>query len=207
MWAKTYHERIDSSQIVTLALPALFEFLCCGRLKNNPTVTEEALYIRLKMPSQYRLFSICTLLIVLLTPWFHHDHNSRGLNGLAAAAKKDEDEPYPLYNQIPMHEILQNSLYVTLTQFGEIIVTYTGKGADLKPDDYVTHADGIKVLTGSVQEFLESGLREAVVPVVDDSDVKYGGKRLLGFVMIQSVIPRKIFTRRGEIEFDMEEGM
>lgn len=123
-----------------------------------------------------------------------------------AAKKPDEDEPYPLYNQIPMHEILQNSLYVTLTQYGEVIVTYTGKGADLKPDDYVTHADGIKVLTGSVQEFMESGMREAVVPVVDDSDVKYGGKRLLGFVMIQSLIPRKIFTRRGEIDFDLEEG-
>lgn len=124
----------------------------------------------------------------------------------SAASKKPVEEEFPLYNQIPMHEVLQNNLYLTLTQFGEIVVAYTGKGADLKPDDYVTHADGVKILTGSLQEFLESGVRETVVPVVDDDDVKYGGKRLLGFVMIQSVMPRKLGTRRGEIEFDLEEG-
>ena len=122
-------------------------------------------------------------------------------------AKKDvPEEEYPLFNQIPMHEVFQNSLYLTLTQYGEIVVTYTGKGADLKPDDYVTHADGVKILTGSLQSFLESGVRETVVPVVDDDDIKYGGKRLLGFVMMQSVMPRKLGTRRGEIEYDLEEG-
>ena len=93
-----------------------------------------------------------------------------------------------------------------MTQYGEIVVAYTGKGADLRPDDYVTHADGVKILTGSLQEFLESGVKETVVPVVDDDDVKFGGKRLLGFVMLQSVMPRKLGTRRGEVEFDMEEG-
>ena len=105
-----------------------------------------------------------------------------------------------------MHEILHNSLYLTMTQYGEIVVAYTGKGADLRPDDYVTHADGVKILTGSLQEFLESGVKETVVPVVDDDDVKFGGKRLLGFVMLQSVMPRKLGTRRGEVEFDVEEG-
>lgn len=120
--------------------------------------------------------------------------------------KKVEEEEFPLYATIPMHEVLQNSMYLTLTQYGEIVVSYTGKGADLRPDDYVTHADGIKIMTGSLQSFLESGVRETVVPVVDDDDVKYGGKRLLGFVMMKSVMPRKLGTRRGEIEFDMEEG-
>jgi hypothetical protein len=124
----------------------------------------------------------------------------------STAAAPKEEEVYPKYNVIPMHEILQNSLYLTLTQYGEIVVSYTGKGADLRPDDYVTHADGVKILTGSLQEFLESGVKETVVPVVDDDDVKYGGKRLLGFVMLQSVMPRKLGTRRGEVEFDMEEG-
>ncbi len=119
---------------------------------------------------------------------------------------KKGEEDLPHYNQIPMHEVLQNSLYISLTQYGEIVVTYTGKGADLRPEDYVTHADNVKILTGSLQEFLESGVRETVVPVVDDDDMKFGGKRLLGFVMLQSVMPRKLGTRRGEIEYDLEEG-
>lgn len=128
------------------------------------------------------------------------------LNCPSVLCKKVEDEVYPMFNTIPMHEVLQNSLYLSLTQYGEIVVSYTGKGADLRPDDYVTHADGIKILTGSLQSFLESGVRETVVPVVDEEDVKYGGKRLLGFVMMKSVMPRKLGTRRGEIDFDLEEG-
>jgi hypothetical protein len=125
---------------------------------------------------------------------------------LCAPTKVVEEGVFPLFNQIPMHEVLQNSLYLTLTQYGEMSVAYAGKGADLKPDDFVTHADGVKLLTGSLQSFLESGVRETVVPVVDDDDVKYGGKRLLGFVMLQSVMPRRLGTRRGDIDFDLEEG-
>jgi hypothetical protein len=45
-----------------------------------------------------------------------------------------------------------------------------------------------------------------VVPIVDDEDEKFGGHRFLGFVLLQSVRPRKIHVRRGEIEFDMQEG-
>mmetsp|Transcript_21535 Transcript_21535/g.31287 ORF Transcript_21535/g.31287 Transcript_21535/m.31287 type:complete len:870 (+) Transcript_21535:112-2721(+) len=122
------------------------------------------------------------------------------------AAQRAEESRGAKYFQIPMHEVIQSDLYIGMTQFGEYSVTYSGKGADLRPDDYITHADNIKLLTGNLQDFLESGIRETVVPIVDDEDVKYGGQRLLGFVMIQSVIPRKLSMRRGEIEYDMEEG-
>lgn len=83
-------------------------------------------------------------------------------------------------------------------------------------------------MTGSLADFLKSTEREVVVPIVDDEDLKFGGSRLLGmyftfnsnhdqamyntiylmigFVMMQSILPRKLQSRRGEIVYDMEEG-
>lgn len=138
--------------------------------------------------------------ILIFTLWIAFLTQSFG-----APKKREEDKGTRHYN-VPMHEVIQNELYIGLTNFGEYAVTYAGKGADMRPDDYITHADNIKLLTGTLQEFLDSGVRETVVPIVDDEDVKYGGQRLLGFVMIQSVMPRKMALRRGEIEYDMEEG-
>ncbi len=106
----------------------------------------------------------------------------------------------------PMHEVSQFPTYLGMSPNGEVVVTYSGKGADLHPDDYLTHADDVRVLTGSLSEFLSSGQREAAIPVVDDEDIKFGGSRLMGFVMIQSILPRKLQSRRGEIVFDLEEG-
>ena len=106
----------------------------------------------------------------------------------------------------PMHEVSQFPTYLGTSENGEVVVTYSGKGADLHPDDYITHADEVRLLTGSLSDFLASGQREAAIPIVDDEDVKFGGSRLLGFVMIQSILPRKLQSRRGEIEFDLEEG-
>lgn len=59
-----------------------------------------------------------------------------------------------------------------------------------------------------------------VVPIVDDSEAKFGrflhiwipltrdkgGSKLVGFVMMQTVTPRKLSFRRGDIVYDMEEG-
>jgi hypothetical protein len=106
----------------------------------------------------------------------------------------------------PMHDILQNQLYLGTTAEDEIVVKYAGKGSDMKTNDYITHADGIRILSGGLDDFLNSGEGEVIVPVVDDDDVKHGGKRLIGFVMLRSVMPRKLSSRRGEIVFDMEEG-
>jgi hypothetical protein len=105
-----------------------------------------------------------------------------------------------------MHEILQNELYMKVSEFGEVVVTYTGRGSDLRPDDYITHADGVRILSGGLDDFLKSEEKEVIVPVVEDSDSKFGGNRLLGFVMLQVVQPRKLTSRRGDVVFDMEEG-
>ena len=121
----------------------------------------------------------------------------------AAFAKNDQNARF--FN-IPMHEVSQFPLYLGISENGEVVVTFSGKGADLHPDDYVTHADDVKLLSGSLSDFLSSGTREAIIPVVDDEDIKFGGSKLLGFVMIQSILPRKLQARRGEILFDMEEG-
>ena len=96
-----------------------------------------------------------------------------------------------------------------MNSFHEIVVAFAGKGVDLRPNDYITHADGVRVLSGwegGIEDFLQSGEKEAVVPIVDDEDVKFGGHRLKGFMMLQAVQPRKLGTRRGDISFDMEEG-
>lgn len=115
----------------------------------------------------------------------------------------------PRYFNTPMHEIAQTELYLAMNDNHEVVVAYAGKGVDLKPNDYITHADGVRLLSGwpgGIQEFLESGEKEAVVPVVDDNDTKFGGHRLKGFMLLQAVQPRKLGSRRGEIHFDMEEG-
>jgi hypothetical protein len=110
------------------------------------------------------------------------------------------------YFHLPMHEVMQYPVYLGNTGFQEIVVTYGEKGSDLRKDDYLTHADGIRVLNGGLDAFLKNGEKEAILPIVDEHDSKYDGSRLLGFVHIQIVSPRKLSTRRGEIVYDMEEG-
>ena len=100
------------------------------------------------------------------------------------APKKDAPPDKLEYFSTPMHEVMQNDIYLGLTADNEYAVTYSGKGADMQPDDYITHADSIKLLTGSLEEFLLSGVRETVVPVVNTEDTKFGGAKLLGFVML-----------------------
>mmetsp|Transcript_15054 Transcript_15054/g.25064 ORF Transcript_15054/g.25064 Transcript_15054/m.25064 type:complete len:379 (-) Transcript_15054:580-1716(-) len=110
------------------------------------------------------------------------------------------------YFQTPMHEIAQTELYLSVNEYKEVIVTYAGRGTDLRPNDYLTHADGVRILSGGIDDFVKSGEREAVVPVVNDDDTQHGGSRLLGFMLLSNTSPRKLSSRRGEIEFDFEEG-
>lgn len=113
------------------------------------------------------------------------------------------------YFHTPMHEISQTQLYLTLNEHQEVVVSYAGKDVDLRPNDYITHADGIRILTGwpnGLDDFLQSGEKEAVVPIVDEDDEQFGGQRLKGFMLISAVRPRKLSFRRGEVQFDMEEG-
>jgi len=110
------------------------------------------------------------------------------------------------YFTVPMAEIVNTPLYLATTEYNELVVRYAGSGSDLVRDDYITHADSILLLTGGLDSFLASGEKEVVVPVVDDADEQHGGRRLLGFVMLTNVLPRKLAARRGEIAFDLEEG-
>jgi len=112
----------------------------------------------------------------------------------------------PRYLNMPMHEIIQSTVYVHTNSFDEVVVAFADKGCELKTGDYITHTDGIKVLNGGLSSFLKNGEKEAVVPVVDENDSKYGGFKLIGFVMMQPVTPRKLSSRRGEVGFDLEEG-
>ena len=108
---------------------------------------------------------------------------------------------------VPMAEVLQVPVYLSQNGYGEVIIRASGKGSDFKEGDYLTHADGVRVLNGGLDSFIESGEQEVVVPVIDDeADDQYGEGRLLGFVMLTSVVPRKLTARRGDLTYDLEEG-
>jgi hypothetical protein len=64
----------------------------------------------------------------------------------------------------------------------------------------------VLILNGGLANFLKSGEKEAIVPIVDENDFKFGGNKLIGFVKIVPVSPRKLYIRRGEIYYDLNEG-
>lgn len=128
------------------------------------------------------------------------------LSAIICGLVKADSANGPRYFHTPMHEVVQNSLFLKTTKHEEIIVAYAERGSDLREGDYLTHADGIRVLNGGLQSFLKSGDKEAVVPIVDEHDSQHGGSKFLGFVLVQVVQPRKLSTRRGEVIFDLEEG-
>ena len=99
---------------------------------------------------------------------------------------------------VPMAEVLQSPIYLTQNEFGETIVRATSRGSDFVENDYLTHADDVRILNGGLDSFIKSGEQEVVVPVVDDeADSIHGEGKLLGFVMLTSVIPRKLLKKRG----------
>jgi hypothetical protein len=109
---------------------------------------------------------------------------------------------------VPMAEILQQSLYISSNEEGELVVKHASKGSDFTAGDYLSEADNTRLLNGGLDTFLSSGEEQVIVPVVDDEDTMKGGMRLLGFVKIQSVFPRRLSARRGEMDkvWDMDEG-
>lgn len=158
------------------------------------------------------------LALFLLSSLLHYSnilHQSSGDHvnihvGFATAAFADGADilptPPPKYFSVPMHEVARKDLYLKAMDSGEVVVAYAEAGLDFKPHDYLTHADGLRFLSSSLTEFLKSQEREIVVPVVDDEDEMGGGNRVIGFVLIQPITPRKLLARRGEVQFDFKEG-
>ena len=107
---------------------------------------------------------------------------------------------------VPMAELLNRRVYLATTRHNELVVRHAESGLDLVEGDLLTHADSLRLLTGGLDSFLRGGEKEVVVPVVDEGDGVHGGKRLLGFVRLESVVPRRLGARRGDIAWDLEEG-
>eukprot|EP01041_Mallomonas_annulata_P010676 gene10676-22283_t len=105
----------------------------------------------------------------------------------------------PTFLQTPYLDIFKGEVYVTISEFKEVIVAYADPVTSLAMKDYITLADDKRILSGSFQDFIESGDKEIIVPMIDDEDHKHGGYRLLGFVSMKSYIPRKLHCRRGDI--------
>ncbi|RYG58622.1 hypothetical protein EON64_21125 [archaeon] len=112
----------------------------------------------------------------------------------------------PRYFHVPTLEMMQGEVYLKQTEHFETVIANAPRGSDLHTGDYVTHADGIRVLNGGLAAFLKNGDLEAILPIVDEEDEQFGGQRLSGFVLVQVVHPRKLSTRRGEVVLDPEEG-
>ena len=72
------------------------------------------------------------------------------------------------FRTTPLHDLEDIKIYLTNSQYGETQVSHASVGSDFRPNDYVTHADGVRLLTGGISGFLASGLKEAIVPIVDD---------------------------------------
>eukprot|EP00605_Chrysophyceae_sp_TOSAG23-4_P000877 GSChrysophyteH1.ASY1.ANO1.968.1 assembled CDS len=132
---------------------------------------------------------------------------------LCRAQDYDDDDDSDIQTKtrhfsVPMAEILQQRIYLGSNSEGEIVVKYASRGSDLAAGDYLSDADNTRLLNGGLDTFLQSGEEEVIVPVVDDEDNEGGGDRLLGFVKIQSIIPRRLHARRGEMHtvWDLDEG-
>lgn len=126
---------------------------------------------------------------------------------------ENEDARYVMVNY---HEAMKQDLYLATSPHNEVVITYTDTNMQdksiptsslLRARDYLTHVDGIPILTTSIAEFIQSGSKEVVIPVVDDEFSRNNGHKLVGFVIIQPITPRKISVRRGEILYDQTEGL
>ena len=120
------------------------------------------------------------------------------------------------YMTVPTHDIIKQDVYLKMTENEELVVTHSevidiskntlSGSTTLRANDYITHADGILMLSGGLESFLSSGSREVVVPVIEQTKAINNGHKLLGFVILKPFVPMKLSIRRGEIEFDMNEG-
>ena len=147
-------------------------------------------------------YALCQIVAICL----YHLHYPIIVAAQPETANSDESET-ARYFSVPMHEVLRNDVFLKTTDYGEIAIAYADRSSDFKPNDYLTHADGIRFLTGiTLQDFMKSGEREVIVPVIDDDAEKNGGSKLLGFVLIQPITPRKVSARRGEIVHNFNEG-
>ena len=120
----------------------------------------------------------------------------------------------PTYGNFAVDRLLDQAIYLTTTANEEIVVTSLDATTNrhLQPLDYLTHVNGIKILSGGLAEFLRNGEKEAVIPVIDDADEKEGGNRLLGFVKLTpftattgAADKADIQYRRGDIVYDNSE--
>jgi len=111
----------------------------------------------------------------------------------------------PTYFSIPFHDAELQGLYLTLSPHGEVVVSKSSRGSDLRPSDYITHIEGYRILAGGLDAFVRSGEIEVAVPLVDTGSLEMGGAKVTGFVLMSALNPKKVSARRGELIFDMNE--
>lgn len=138
-------------------------------------------------------FPLISIVIVFLIGWIVE---------VTAAATE------PVYGSFATEQLAnpQTQIYLTASANEEIVVTSASH--HILPQDYLTHVNGIKILSGGLAAFLRNGEKEAVIPVIDDEDEREGGSRLLGFIKLIPFTPTEKFDisyRRGDIDYDGSE--
>ena len=116
------------------------------------------------------------------------------------------------YGTLGLDGLTDQAIYLTATPDDEIVVTSmdTVSPQGLQQRDYLTHINGVKVLSGGLADFLKNQEEEAVIPVIDDADEhpEGGGSRLIGFVKLVAVPVASrldIRYRRGDVVYDVTE--
>jgi hypothetical protein len=110
----------------------------------------------------------------------------------------------PVYSNFTLDNALEQKIYLKVTENEEIIVVAAENIVNAQPN-YVTHVDGIKILSGGLTAFLlKNDFNLAAIPIIDDEDIFNGGNRLLGFIKLETFRKEKkvVTLRTGNFEYD-----
>jgi hypothetical protein len=109
----------------------------------------------------------------------------------------------PVYSNFTLDNVIEQKIYLKVTENEEIVVVAAESVVNAKPN-YVTHVDGIKILSGGLSAFLlTNDFNLAVIPIIDDEDIFNGGNRLLGFIKLETFRKEKkvITLRSGNFKY------
>lgn len=127
----------------------------------------------------------------------------------------------------PWNKFLANSPNIILSEFNEVKIVSNSSYSALanshtslnaanneniisyRIGDLISHADGIPVLQDTLENYLttlqhshESSYQnfEVLLPIIDTNPAD-NNKKLIGFLKVQPIFPRKITIKRGEVDF------
>lgn len=104
----------------------------------------------------------------------------------------------PVYSNFTLDNLIEQKIYLKVSENEEIVVAIAAENNGSSQPNYVTHVDGLKILSGGLAAFfLNNDFDSAAIPIIDDEDILNGGNRLLGFIKIETFKKeKKVITLR-----------